>query len=47
MSDVADGPRMIVSRPSNQGMEHETPIDDDTQLLRVLSHWKIQTGDDY
>jgi len=50
MSDVTDGLRMIVARPSNYRdmfVERQTPVEDDTQHHHVLSHRKIQTGDGY
>jgi len=50
MSDVTDGLRMVVVRPSNYGdmfVERQTPVEDDTQHLHVLSHRKIHTSDGY
>ena len=41
MSDMTDGLRMRVARPSNQQdmfVEHQAPIENDTQHLHVLRH---------
>jgi len=50
MSGVTYGVHMIVARPGNYGdmfVERQTPVEDDTQHLHVLSHRKIHTGDGY
>ena len=50
MSDVRDSLRMIVARLSNHGdmfVERQTPNEDYTQHLYVLSHRKIHTGNGY
>ena len=44
MSDVTDGLRVIVARPSNYGdkfLERQMPIEGDTQHFHILSHRKV------
>jgi len=50
MSDVTDGLRVIVARPSHHRdmfVERQIRIEDDTQHLHILNHRKINTGDRY